>query len=195
MGWEGNRLLRLISLLLLAMVAAILLVGGTGEANLRLLIRATARSSLLLFLLAFTASSAVRLVPSPATRWALRNRRSLGLGFAISHAWHLAAIVTGAWLHRAAFTADLTPVAVVGGGITYAFIAAMALTSSDAAQAFLGRARWRRLHVVGSYVIWIVFAQSYVGRAVVAPEYLPYALVVVGALVLRLMPRFKTATA
>lgn len=195
MGIEGWRLTRGLSLLLTAMVAAILLLGGVDEATLREVIRATARTSLVLFLMAFTASSACRLHPGAGTRWNLRNRRYIGVSFAVSHAWHLAAIAAGAVLFPKAFADGLGVVTLVGGGITYAFIAAMAITSSDAAQDWLGRNRWRRLHVVGSYTIWFIFAQSYVGRAVVAPEYIPWALAVLGGLALRMAPRFATASA
>ena len=59
----------------------------------RLAIRLTARTSLALFLLAFTASALVRLRPSPFTHWLRANRRYVGVSFAVSHAVHLAAVI------------------------------------------------------------------------------------------------------
>lgn len=66
---------------------------GAGEAAVRAVIRATAASSLGLFLLAFAAAPLQRLVRRPATAWALRNRRWIGLSMALSHLVHLVAIV------------------------------------------------------------------------------------------------------
>src|SRR5215469_7198004 len=56
--------------------------------SLQYAVRATARTSFILFLAAFTASSLAKLVPSLLT-WALvRERRYLGLSFAFSHLLH-----------------------------------------------------------------------------------------------------------
>ena len=77
-----------IAALLLAMTAAIAAFKGTEVEGTRLAIRMTARTSLVLFLLAFTASATTRLFPSAATSWQRRNRRYLGLSFAISHLIH-----------------------------------------------------------------------------------------------------------
>src|SRR5262245_33208751 len=56
--------------------------------------RFTARVSFPIFLLAFTASSLVRLFPSDSTRTQLRARRGLGLGFCAAHTVHLVALTT-----------------------------------------------------------------------------------------------------
>ena len=50
-------------------------------------IDATGRSSLILFAIAFTASSVESLWPSSLSRWSLRNRRWIGLSFASSLCW------------------------------------------------------------------------------------------------------------
>src|SRR5436190_24368767 len=62
--------------------------------GLRAVIRATARASLLLFGLAYTASALHRLWPGAWTRWQRRNRRHLGVAFGAAHGVHAAAIVT-----------------------------------------------------------------------------------------------------
>ena len=74
---------------------SVLILGleGSGEAGLRMLMRATARTSLALFGAAFAASSLRSLWPTPATGWLLRQRRYLGLSFAFSHALHALAIL------------------------------------------------------------------------------------------------------
>ena len=57
-----------------------------------MVIRFTARTSLLLFCLAFSAAALARLWPNAWTRWQRRNRRYLGVTFAASHGIHAVAI-------------------------------------------------------------------------------------------------------
>lgn len=179
---EGGRVVAAASVALVAMVALVLALEGTGEAGLRAVIRWTARSSLALFLPAFVASSLRRLWRAPASAWLLRNRRYVGLSFAVSHGLHLAAILAlAATVPEAVFN----PVTVVGGGLGYAFIAAMAATSTDAAVRRLGARRWRLLHRTGMWVIFVIFAQSYLGRSLAEPAYAPLGLAIAGALGLR----------
>src|SRR5215207_7659170 len=101
---QGWPLLGTLATGLLLMAAAVLLLGSDAE-GFRLLIRVTARSSFVLFLLAFTASAAARRWPGTFTRWQLANRRQLGLGFATSHTIHAAAIAGFAWIDPAGFDA------------------------------------------------------------------------------------------
>jgi DMSO/TMAO reductase YedYZ heme-binding membrane subunit len=188
----GGRLLALFSVLLLAMSALILWQAGTGEAGLRMWIRATARTSLALFAAAFVASSLRALWRTPATAWLLRNRRYLGLSFAVSHALHLLAIISLSTLLGDAFEVDA--VTLIFGGGAYLMIALMAATSSDRAYAWLGRRRWHLLHKIGVYWIWIIFANSYTARGVVAVArgteplgYLPVALFIWAILGVRIL--------
>jgi DMSO/TMAO reductase YedYZ heme-binding membrane subunit len=146
------------------MAGGVLLAEGTGESGVRLLIRATARSSLLIFTFAFSASSLRRLWQSDATAWLLRNRRQIGVSFAVSHFIHLAAIVALVRGWPDSFWAETPTLTLVGGGTGYVFIAAMTATSFDRSAAWLGRRSWRRLHLTGSWVIWSIFAFSYAGR-------------------------------
>ncbi len=83
------------------------------------------------------------------------------------------------------FAEGLDATTLVGGGLAYLFTAAMAFTSNDASVRALGRKGWRRLHLVGSWYIWIVFAQSYLPRAARDPDYLPAALLVLAIPALR----------
>jgi sulfoxide reductase heme-binding subunit YedZ len=132
---------------------------GTPETRLAALTAATARLAFPIFAVAFTASALRMLAPSATTRWLVRNRRHLGLAFAFVHFIHLGALVA---LNAERDTVPDT-VTLVGGGLAYFFVLAMALTSSDAAQRLLRR-NWRRLHLAGGWWIWVVFTQSYAGR-------------------------------
>ena len=78
-----------------AIVGLILALVGSDEPGLRMAIRATARTSVVFFTLAFAASALRRRWPNAATSWLLRNRRQLGVSFASSHAIHLVMIL---WL-------------------------------------------------------------------------------------------------
>ncbi len=167
---KGWRITIGIGVALIALSGAQLAIWGTGEEGLRVLIRSSARSSVLLFALAFSASALRSLWRSEPSRWLLANRRYLGVSYAFSHAIHLAALV-GLGRVSQEFVDSIDAVTVIGGGLVYVFTLAMALTSSDAAVRALGRPRWRALHWAGSWYIWIVFAQSYLPRAVVQPAY------------------------
>ncbi|WP_291200384.1 hypothetical protein [Hyphomonas sp.] len=50
-----------------------------------------------------------------------------------------------------------------GGGLAQLSIALLAATSINAAQRRLGR-NWPRLRLVGSWQVWLVFLNSYLGR-------------------------------
>ena len=194
-GWsEGGRLLILLMAMLLVMSAIVLAIAGSGIDGTRMLIRATARSSLLLFLAAFTASSLVRLRPAPTTRWMIRNRRWLGLGFAFSHLLHLIAIL---WLFGAYGGQTPAPPmrTIIGGGIAYVFILLLAATSWNGAVRALGTQNWHRLHWMGVWYIWLIFMVSYGGRAAVDPMYIPPALLLIAAAAVRFVPARKRATA
>lgn len=186
-GWsEGGRLLLVLMTVLLVMSALVLGLAGTGVDGTRMWIRATARSSLLLFVAAFAASSLARLWPAPATRWTIRNRRWLGLGFAFSHLLHLIGIL---WLFGVLADQPPPPVpTVIGGGIAYVFIALLAATSFNGAVRKLGARNWQRLHKTGVWYIWAIFLFSYGGRAAIDPLYWPPALLLIAAAVIRFLP-------
>jgi DMSO/TMAO reductase YedYZ heme-binding membrane subunit len=124
------------------------------------LIRLSATSSLLLFALAWSASSVNLLLPG---RWrpVMQARRRIGISFAISHSFHLAAI---AWLVELAFGGDWSEVDPLGGAVIYTLIYLMAFSSNDAAVRLLGVRQWRWLHKIGSYLIWGAFTQSYIAN-------------------------------
>jgi hypothetical protein len=143
------------------MVVLVLAIGGVTEVSLLVSIRATALTSFVLFLSAFLASSARTVWKTPLTGWLIRNRRYLGVSFAASHTFHLGAIAS----HSVLTGQTPNPVTTVAGGLAYAFIAAMVATSFDRTAAWLGPARWRRLHVTGMYYVWFIFTYTYIGSS------------------------------
>ena len=169
--------------LLVSCAGVVVIMGPTEEAA-RQLIRLSATSSLLLFALAWSASSINKLLPG---RWrvVMQARRRIGISFAISHSFHLAAI---AWLVELAFNGDWSAVDPIGGAVIYAFIYLMAFTSNDAAVRALGARQWRWLHKIGGYLIWGAFTQSYIANAFQSDgfHYPVFAVLCIGLLALRI---------
>jgi sulfoxide reductase heme-binding subunit YedZ len=188
---NGWRLTSVLSLTLAAMSLYFLGMQGWDADGIRLVIRATARTSLVLFVLAFTASAMVELLPSEATRWQRRNRRYLGVSFAVSHLIHLAAIVSLAALDRALFWKLTNLGTIVLAGAAYLFIAAMAATSFDRTAAWLGPRKWRLLHLVGGWYIWISFAVAIGKRVPLDRFYWPMAALILAAGLVRLAAMWR----
>ena len=107
----------------------------------RMVIRFTARTSLLFFCLAFSAAALARLWPNAWTRWQRRNRRYLGVTFAASHGIHAMAIAAFAVMDPAGYAAATSITSYIFGGIGYAFIIAMTATSFDRSAKALGATR------------------------------------------------------
>jgi DMSO/TMAO reductase YedYZ heme-binding membrane subunit len=169
----------------LTIVGSILALVGADEAGIRMGIRATARTSVVLFSLAFAASALRRRWRNDATAWLLRNRRQIGVSFAVSHVVHLLLIFALFGWTWAGFVAGTPLVTRVAGGIAYVFIALMTVTSFDRTAAWLGSRRWRQLHTAGAYSVWIIFAQNFFVQAFKSVVYWPYAALLAGAMVLR----------
>ncbi len=112
------------------------------------------------FLVAYLVGPLFRIRAAPITRVLLKRRRQWGLGFALAHSIHLAALLVNITLYRPRpFTA------LIGGILVYGLIYVMALTSNDAAMKRLGK-WWKRIHRLGIHVIWFVFLGGYALRAV-----------------------------
>jgi methionine sulfoxide reductase heme-binding subunit len=176
--------------ILVSVVAAIAITPDAGEAAARV-VRLTARTSVTLFLAAFTAAALFRFWPNAWTRWQRQNRRYLGVAFAFSHGVHLAAIFWMQHVQPVEFAQRVNAITWIGGGLAYAFIAAMTATSFDRTATMIGPRAWKILHTVGSYYIWLIFANSYIGRALAMPEYIPAAAIVVLALGLHIAARLS----
>ncbi|AZO77616.1 MULTISPECIES: hypothetical protein [unclassified Bosea (in: a-proteobacteria)] len=188
-GLEGWPLLgTLAAILMIATLAAFASAGGSD--GIRMAIRLTARTSLALFLLAFTASALFRACPNAWTRWQLRNRRQLGLGFAVSHLLHAIAIIALAVTDPKLFAELGGSSMLVAGGSTYLVILAMAATSFDRTAALIGRVAWRRLHLFGAWYIWLSFMVTFGKRAQLDMAYWPFIAALLSAAALRLIVSF-----
>ena len=165
---------------------------GWSDEGLRGAIRVTARSSFVLFLAAFSASSLAIFLPSRATRWQLLNRRSLGISFALSHLVHGAAIVTLA-VRTGGGSLSARVGGLVGAGVLYGFILFMLVTSFDRPAAWVGPRAWRRVHTIGGYLIFLTFLATYGRKIVESWAFLPHVLLLLAVLGLRIARRARSS--
>jgi DMSO/TMAO reductase YedYZ heme-binding membrane subunit len=183
------RLVVIATAAMLAIEVAIIALYGTGEEAIRVTLRATSRVAGVLFVLAYTASAAHRLWPSPWTAWPLHNRRYLGLSVASAMTIHLIAIA----MLIPRFRPDEGGMTTffLGGG-AFVSMYAMAATSNDAAVRWLGGRNWARLHRFGLHYLWIVLTFTFAGGASAGsvPSAIATALLVAG-LGIRLWARFR----
>ena len=185
--YEGWRLFAVLALTLLALSVWIGGMRGFEVDGVRMVIRFTARTSLLFFCLAFSAAALAWLWPNSYTRWQRRNRRQLGVTFAASHGIHLVAIVAFAVMDPAGYAAATSLSSYIFGGIGYAFILAMTATSFDRPAKALGAAAWRRLHLIGGYYLLFQFMVSFGKRIPDMPLYALFLIPLVAVFALRMI--------
>ena len=162
----------------------ILLVNGLNEASWRIAIRFTARTSCILFLLAFTASSFRRIKSTPVSNWLITNRRYLGLSMAISHGYHAIAIAGVAILISENMVRDNH-----GANLGYLFIILMTITSFERPATLLGRRGWKILHTVGMYYLWLSFTVAFSEKILESwLIYFPFMAALIIGLLLRFIP-------
>jgi methionine sulfoxide reductase heme-binding subunit len=183
---EGWYLFGALSLAITALAVWLASMRGFEVEGVRMVVRYTARSSLLLFCLAFSASALYRLRPGAFTAWQLRNRRYLGLSFAFSHLVHAIAIVCFAVMAPPLFKEATSLASFVFGGIGYGFIVAMAATSFDRTTAAIGPRSWRILHTTAACYLWFQFMVSFGMRIPAMPNYAFFLLPLLAAMALRI---------
>ena len=138
---------------------AVWAIHGDGELAVRAYTTWTARIAFVLFILAFAASSLQALRPNKVTNRLVMQRRYVGLNFALAHFVHLGALI------MVILITGVEPnlITIIFGGAAYVFILLMALTSNDWSLQKLGRG-WVRLHTLGGYYIWGIFAYTFAGN-------------------------------
>lgn len=192
--FEGWRLFATLTLLLACLSIWIAGMRQFEVEGAQMVIRFTARTSLLFFCLAFSAAALARLWPNAWTRWQRRNRRYLGVTFAASHAIHAIAIACFAVMSPPPFAAATNTASYIFGGIGYAFIIAMTATSFDRTAAALGPRAWRVLHLSGGYYLWFQFMVSFGKRIPGMPLYSLFLIPLLAVMALRLITMASVRT-
>jgi len=176
----------LLSTLLVTGLPALLYVqqAALEEESFGVVLRATARIALLIYLLIFVARPLRQLAPHGPGSLLLRNRRSLGIAFAAVMSVHLVFLI---WLNGIELA--------LAGMAVYALIYLMLITSFNGPAAALGPRRWKWLHKTGLYVIGIGLAQAQFGRiarGVGEPEHYVLALLILAAIGIRVTAWWNT---
>src|SRR5687768_13435596 len=153
---KGMRLLAIVTVAIAVMCLALVLGYGGGPAAAHAVVRWTARTSLVLFTLAYVSRPLVQLRPTRTWRDVLAYREWLGLGFAVSHGFHFAGIVAIAWPDPGAFIRAQNPTIVVAA-FTFLLIGAMAITSIEKLKKKMLPVTWKRLHRTGMHFSWLSF--------------------------------------
>lgn len=130
---------------------------GINGDSLGVLLRASARVAFVLLLVVFIARPLRQLVATPATTKLLQNRRLLGIAFAGVHVAHLGLLI---FKVNQVPGFSLDPAANYLGVATYSVILALLVTSYDAPARALGAKRWKILHKIGLYWLFVTFAQT-----------------------------------
>ena len=102
------------------------------------------------------ATSALQaLFPGPVPAWLLRNRRYVGLAFAVAMAWQGLFIFMVSTLHRPYYFEEIYYLRdELEGSTGYLFMAAMVITSFRLGRQWLSARQWRLLHTSGVYFLW-----------------------------------------
>lgn len=154
---------------------------GTDAEAMGAVLRFTARTSYALYLAAFVAAPLAAVSAAPLFRRLRANRRYLGLGFAASHAVHLAAILRLGQLQPGVYDAGTLAL----GGLGYVFLAAMTATSFKPTARLIGPRAWKALHQTGMYYLGLIFVGTTADRIGAQPFYVLFPAAFAAAWALR----------
>lgn len=176
-------------LIALALAVIVLAVFGQGDRGTRMALRVTAEWSFLLFWLAYTGSAMAKVFGPRFDGWGRRGR-DLGLSFASAHLVHVGLVL---WLFHISAEPPL------GGGAPIFFSAGLfctyllALFSLPRLREALGPRLWQILRTIALEYIALVFATDFivsplqaVGIGQFPRSYLPFALMLIGGVGLRI---------
>ena len=160
-----------------------------------MVIRFTARTSLVLFCLAFVGSGAGAAVAERVDAMAapqppLSRRQLCGLARHPRGRHRRFAV-----MDPAGYAAATSIASYIFGGIGYAFIIAMTATSFDRTAAAIGARAWRLLHLIGGYYLLFQFMVSFGKRIPDMPLYALFLIPLVAVFALRMIAMAPRAQA
>lgn len=95
------------------------------------------------------------LFPGPVPRWLLRNRKYIGLCFAVAMAWQGLFILTMSLFFRDYYYDDIYYLRdELEGSVGYIFLMAMVVTSFNFARKHLSIQQWKIIHKTGLYFLF-----------------------------------------
>lgn len=163
---------------------------GFVEEGARHAIAWSAKISVVLFSLAFSASAVHFFWKNSFTFWLRMSRRHLGISFAIIHLIHLGWLGVLQYFFHPVFEQAKT-ISLFGGGMAYLFLVLMLLTSFPYFSKKISPRNWKILHTMGGWWIWFIFARSYMRNAINDIGYIPFVVLLAAVLVFKLAAYFR----
>jgi hypothetical protein len=150
------RLFWLISLpMSVVMVIAMMGVDMSTGAGVSTMIGFSVRWAVPFIYLVVAASAVQILFPGPFPMWWLRNRKYIGLCFAVAMAWQGVFIFMMSNFFREYYYEDIYLMRdELEGSVGYIFLSAMVVTSFHFGRKYLTQKQWRLLHKSGIYFLW-----------------------------------------
>ena len=126
------------------------------------MIQMSVRCAVPLLYLAFATSAMKVLFPGKFTAWLLRNRRSVGISYAVAMAWQLFFILWMWMSHWEYYTVEIYALEDILFQVTgYLFIFAMTISSFFSIRRMMNLLTWRALHKTGIYFLWFTVVITY----------------------------------
>ena len=139
----------------IATVIAMLGVDVTTGEGISAMIGYSVRLAVPFIFLVTGISAAHKLFSTPLTGWLLRNRKYLGLCFAVAMGWQglfiaiMSLYFSGYYYEEVFYLRD-----ELEGSVGYIFLAAMVVTSFRFGRRLINPQQWRLLHISGLYFLW-----------------------------------------
>jgi DMSO/TMAO reductase YedYZ heme-binding membrane subunit len=138
-----------------AMVIAMMGVDLSTGPGVSSMIQFSVRWAVPFIYLVVAASAIQKLFPGPFPMWWLRNRKYIGMCFAVAMAWQGTFIFMMSFFFRDYYYEDIFLLRdELEGSIGYIFLAAMVLTSFHFGRKHLTQTQWKLLHRSGIYFLW-----------------------------------------
>jgi hypothetical protein len=139
----------------LVMAAEMLRIDLSTPAGVTHMIAFSVRWAVPLIYLVTAASALYTLLPGSFSTWLMRNRKYVGLAFAVAMAWQGLFIFLVSTAHRDFYYGEIFLLRdEIEGSTGYVFLAAMVATSFDVGRKLLSAAQWKLLHRSGVYFLW-----------------------------------------
>lgn len=188
--WEW-KLVRVIIGVALLYFGQLFLFNDFDEITTRQAIAMSARVSVILFSLAFVASSFHYFFKNSFSWWLRMNRKYVGISFAIMHLIHLVFLIVLQQNFHPVFDQAKT-ISLLGGGLAYLFVVLMLLTSFPFFAKYLSSKQWSVLHTVGGYWIWYIFIRSYVRKITFGDyDFIPIVVLLITVIIFRIIYLIK----
>ena len=139
----------------LVMVVEMLRTDLSAPAGVTHMIAFSVRWAVPLIYLVTAASALYALFPGPLSAWLMRNRKYVGLAFAVAMTWQGLFIFLVSNFHRDHYFQEIFLLRdEIEGSTGYIFLAAMVATSFDVGRRLLSADQWKLLHRSSVYFLW-----------------------------------------